>query len=212
VNLREHFIAISIHGGILLAICVLILATSCEKQPEPPPPDPVGDFFGEVQDGLDDAGVETITLITVDDHSGEGADLTRQIVQEIKSQLNQLEGISIIEYPGADLEEAFEEYEIVPEDGLSPEDAMDLALELNTGALMYAAIESEAPDVYFQVYTGETGAIVFADTLEDWPLPVERSQQDDLSGILDESGNEEPEADDPEEAPDDTGESGTTGD
>ena len=66
MQIRDHLFAISVHFGILICIGILVMATSC-GEPEPPPvePDLVRDFFDEVKDGFDEAGAETVIIITV---------------------------------------------------------------------------------------------------------------------------------------------------
>jgi len=186
VRIREHIFALSIHVGIILCIGILVTATSC-GEPEPPPvePDPVSDFFDNLQDGLDDAGAETVIVMTVIDNAGVGEDLPRQIFQEIQTQLDNLNSVSIVEQPRSAIEELFLQMDIDPLEGISPEQAMDLAARLETDALIFASVESDAPDVHIKIYSGSSGAVTFAETLQEWPLPV-TTTDDPMDDLFDE--------------------------
>lgn len=180
MRIRDHIIALTIHAGILLVALLLVLTTSCEKEEPPPEPDPVLVFFRDLQEGLDNALAESVTVIAVEDSIGAGDDLRRQVYQEIISQLYSLEFVAILEYPNSRLEAAFSRLGIDPKDGIAPEDVMALAQEFAADALLYASIESSTPDVHIKLYSAQNGAVVFAETLQDWQLPVSR----DL-GIMD---------------------------
>ncbi len=194
---RDHIFALMVHGGILFAIFVLVLATSCRQEPPPPEPDPVGDFFENLMDNFDEIAAESVTVIAVDDNIGAGDDLARQVYQEIQTELDRLGTIAIREFPKPFLEEKFSEMGIVPSNGISPEDAMALADDLNVDSLLYASIESETPDVHIKLYSRETGALIFAETLQAWPLSVSRQEKPaDLMGLTEE---EAPETETPEE-------------
>jgi hypothetical protein len=177
VKLSDHLFAIGVHGAILVVIVVLVTATSCQQKPPAATPDPVAVFFKQLLEGLDFAGAESVVVIAVDDNIGAGEDLQRQVLQEIQSRLHQLATVSILEYPKSVLEQKFTEMGITPADGISPPDAMRLASDLHADALLYASIESEAPDVHMKLYSGESGAVVFAETLQSWPLPVTKEEQ-----------------------------------
>jgi hypothetical protein len=177
LHLRDHLFAITVHGGILLAIFFLVIATSCQKEPPPPEPDPVGDFFEQMMDALDMEGVESISVIAVDNNSSADSSLQRQVLQEIQTELHNLEALTIREFPVSFLNQTFAEMGISPSDGISPDDAVELASDLNVNALLYASIESSAPDVYMKIYSGESGAVIFAETLEAWPLSVTRETE-----------------------------------
>ena len=208
LHLRDHLFAITVHGGILLAIFLLVLATSCKEEPPPPEPDPVGDFFEELMDALDLDGAESISVIAVDNNSTADSSIQRQVFQEIQTELDKLETLTIREFPTSFLEEQYAEMGITPSDGISPDDAVDLASELTADALLYASIESSAPDVHMKLYSGESGAVIFAETLEAWPLPVSREQDDGMSlpGIPEEEAlPEESETTEESESSDDTG-------
>jgi len=179
LHLRDHLFAITVHGGILLAIFILVVATSCEKEPPPPEPDPVGDFFDDLMEALDMEAIESISIIAVDNNTGSDSSLQRQVLQEIQTELHKLEMLTIREFPKSYLEEQFTEMGITPSDGVSPDDAVELASDLNAGGLLYASIESTAPDVHMKIYSGESGAVIFAETLEAWPLSVTRDQEDE---------------------------------
>jgi len=174
LKLRDHIFPFTVHGAILIVIAILLLATSCQKEPEEPEPDPAGDFFDEVLDALDEVGAESITIIAVDDNAGVGEDVQRQVYQEIQTQIHELETIAIIEHPTSELTAKFEEMGLVPYEGISPEEAVELAGELGVHSLLYASIESDAPDVHVKIYAAETGELAFAETLQAWPLPVAR--------------------------------------
>ncbi len=178
-----------VQGGILLAILCLVSFSSCQDPPPPPrEPDPVGDFFDDLQDGLDDSSADTITVIGVDDNSGSGPDLKRQVYQEIITQLHVLDSVEILEYPQPYLDNKFIEMGLNLADGISPEDAVSLAEFLVTGSLLYASIESDAPDVHIKVYSADNGGIVFAETLQEWPLPItEEEETFDIMGGMDEA-------------------------
>ncbi|MCK4721406.1 hypothetical protein KAU08_12125 [bacterium] len=186
MKLKESIFALMVHGGILLAILCLVSFSSCQDPPPPPrEPDPVGDFFDDLQDGLDDSAADTITVIGVDDNSGSKPDLKRQVYQEIITQLHILDSVEILEYPQPDLDNKFIEMEINLADGISPEDAVSLAEFLGAGSLLYASIESDAPDVHIKVYSADNGNIIFAETLQGWPLPITEEEEtfDILGGI-----------------------------
>lgn len=202
MKLKDSIFALMVQGGILLAILCLVSFSSCQDPPPPPrEPDPVGDFFDDLQDGLDDSSADTITVIGVDDNSGSGPDLKRQVYQEIITQLHILDSVEILEYPQPYLENKFMEMAINLADGISPEDAISLAEFLCTDSLLYASIESDAPDVHIKVYSAGNGGIVFAETLQDWPLPITEAEETfDIMG-----GSGEAEIDDIES-------SGTPGD
>ncbi len=192
LKLREHIFPFTVHGTILLIIAILLIATSCQKEPEPPEPDPVGDFFEELQDGLDDAGAESVTVIAVDDNIGVGEDIRRQVFQEIQAQIHELETVVIIEHPTSELEARYAEMGLIPSEGISPELAIELTEALGADALLYASIESEAPDVHIKLYAAETGAVVFAETLQAWPLPITQEAGGiDLLGMEGEETDEE---------------------
>jgi len=180
LHLRDHLFAITVHGGILLAIFILVIATSCKEEPPPPEPDPVGDFFEELMDALDLDGAESISVIAVDNNSTADSSIQRQVFQEIQTELDKLETLTIREFPMSFLEERYAEMGIMPSDGISPDDAVELASELNADALLYASIESSAPDVHMKLYSGESGAVIFAETLEAWPLSVSRDADSDM--------------------------------
>jgi len=184
VKLREHLFALTVHGGILIAIAILITATSCQPE-EPPPaePNPVGDFFNAMQAVMDDNAVESVTVIAVDDNSGSGEDLKRQVFQEIQARINALGTIAIIEHPTAYLQDKFTELSIIPSSGISPDLAQELAADLNADSLLYASIESDAPDVHIKLYSAGDGAVIFAETLQAWPLPVSRDDALDMFDI-----------------------------
>ena len=208
LHLRDHLFAITVHGGILLAIFILVLATSCKEEPPPPEPDPVGDFFEELMDALDLDGAESISVIAVDNNSIADSSIQRQVFQEIQTELHKLETMTIREFPVSFLEEQFTEMGITPSDGISPDDAIDLASDLNTDALLYASIESSAPDVHMKLYSGESGTLIFAETLEAWPLSVSRdenSEMDLFSTPDEEALPEESESTEESESSDDTG-------
>jgi hypothetical protein len=192
VKIHDNLFALIVHSGILLIICVLVLATSCQQPPPVPVPDPVGDFFDKISDSLDEAGSETIIVIAVDDNIGAGQDIKRQVYQEIQSRLHQLESANIIEYPSPVLDEKFREKDIVPSEGISPDEVKSLATELASDTLLYASIESSAPDVYIKIYSGETGAVIFAETLQKWPLPVEKAPEEmpSVPGALGEASSD----------------------
>jgi hypothetical protein len=177
VKINDHLFASLVHGGILLAILCLVMFSSCQK-PEPPPPEPnpVGDFFKEIQDALDTATATTISVLGVDDNCGAGTNLQRQVRQEIIAQLHNLESIEILEYPQTELDAKFVEMGIKLSDGISPENAVALATSLQAGALLYASIETTTPDVHVKVYSGTTGSIIFAETLQGWELPITENQ------------------------------------
>ena len=84
-----------------------------------------------------------------------------------------------------DLENKFMEMEINLADGISPEDAVSLAEFLGAGSLLYASIESDAPDVHIKVYSAGNGGIIFAETLQGWPLPITEVEEtfDIMGGI-----------------------------
>ncbi len=190
MQLRDHIFALSIHGGILLAICILVLVTSCGSEPPPPPePDPVTTYFKDLQIGLDETGAETVTVIAVEDNSGVGEAVQRQVYQEILAQLHELESIKILEYPQTDLEETFSEIGIEQVSRLSPDDAIELASELRADSLLYASIESNAPDVHIKIYSAENGAIVFAETLQAWLLPISKEEVDLFGELMGTSDN-----------------------
>ena len=184
VKLNDHIFASLVHGGILIAILCLVTISSCQEPPPPPrEPDPVGDFFEGLQDGLDEASADTVTILGVEDNSGTGPDLQRLVRQEILAELNQLETVQILEYPQTELDIKYIEMEITLSDGISPDKARALAESLMADALLYAAIESDAPDVHIKIYSAETGGIVFAETLQEWPLPItEEEETFDLLG------------------------------
>jgi hypothetical protein len=167
------------HTIIFAGIVSLLLILSCQKE-EVKEPDPARDFFKDIQTALDKAGVENITVIQVKDSADAGIDLQRQVLEEIQSRLHKLDSVGIIEYPQTRLEEAFGDQGITPSEGISPEDAKSLAGELQAGALLYASIESKTPDVHFKVYSGESGAIIFAETLAGWVLPVKKEEETPL--------------------------------
>jgi len=57
------------------------------------------------------------------------------------------------------------------------------------------SIESSTPDVYFKVYSGGNGAVIYADTLEQWTLPVKiESEPDQFSAEGEVEAEAEPEA------------------
>lgn len=172
LRLRDHLFAILVHGGILAVIAVLVLTTSCGQKAKPLELSPAELFFRDISDALDKAGAETVTVIQVNDSANAGTDLKRQVLEETQSQLHKLKGVGILEYPQSRLEGVFQQLNITPPDGISPEDAKALAAQLQTSALLYASIESKTPDVHFKIYSGETGAIIFANTLSGWQLPV----------------------------------------
>jgi hypothetical protein len=174
-----------IHAGILLVALMLVLSTSCQKEEPPPEPDPVADFFKDLQKGLDNALAESVTVIAVEDSIGAGDDLRRQVYQEILSRLYDLDVVAIIEYPSSRFQAAFSRLAIVPRDGIAPEDVIELAKEFTADALLYASIESSAPDVHFKLYSAATGAVVFAETLQNWKLSVSRTE-----GLTDLLGDE----------------------
>lgn len=190
VKLKDSIFALMVHGGILLAILCLVSFSSCQDPPPPPrEPDPVGDFFDDLQDGLDDSSADTITVIGVEDNSDSGPDLKRQVYQEIITQLHILDSVEILEYPQSDLDNKYKEMGIILADGISPEDAVSLAEFLGAESLLYASIESEAPDVHIKVYSAENGGIIFAETLQDWPLPItEEEEVFDIMGGIGEAG------------------------
>jgi hypothetical protein len=164
---------------ILAGIVSLLLVISCNKE-EVKEPDPAQDIFRQIKSVLNTAGAETIAVIQVKDSAGAGPDLQRQVLEEIQSQLHKLGGVGIVEYPQSRLEQTFNSIGITPSEGISPEDAVALARELQTGALLYASIESKTPDVHFKVYSGESGAIIFAETLAGWVLPVKKQEETPL--------------------------------
>jgi len=165
---------------VILA-CVAISLVSCgPKTPPPKEPDPVAIFFREILTALDSATAESVIVIEVDDPANAGNDIKRRVFNEIQTKLHDLRTIKIIEYPKSRIEAAFEQYGIVPSDGISPQDAMKLASEFNADALLYASIESKAPDVYIRLYSGQTGEVVFAKTLSKWQLPVTPDTTDSL--------------------------------
>ncbi|HEX9744791.1 MAG TPA: hypothetical protein VGB30_05135 [bacterium] len=179
---EDNLLAFLVHTSILLAISLVAMNTSCaqEEPPPPPEPDPVETFFEEIQAGLDSIAAETVMIIGVEDSIGAGTDLQRQIFQEIQSRLYELESITILEYEDPELGSKFEELGINPAEKISPDKAADLADVLKTDAMLYASIESTVPDVHFKIYSGETGAVVFADTLQGWVLPVTSSGPDEF--------------------------------
>jgi hypothetical protein len=184
LKINDRLFASLVHGGILLAIFCLVMFSSCQK-PESPPaePNPVGDFFKEIQDVLDTATAKTITILGVDDNCGAGLDLQRQVRQEIIAQLHNLESIEILEYPQSELDAKFVEMGIKLSEGISPENATELAGSLEADTLLYASIETTTPDVHVKVYSGTTGSIIFAKTLQGWELPItENAALLDLSG------------------------------
>ncbi len=172
-----------VHGGILLAICIIVLTTSCGTEPPAQTPDAVSGYFHKLQSSLDSTGAETVVVIAVDDNAGAGQDLQRKVFQEIQAQLQNIKSASVLEYPRSVLDEKFRTLGINPQDRISPEAAISLAKDLQADALLYASIESSAPDVHIKLYSGETGAVIFAETLQAWPLPV--TKQEDTTGILD---------------------------
>ncbi len=173
------------------------------KGPPPKEPDPAGDFFDDLQESLDNAAAESVTVIAVDDSVDAGENLQRQVYQEIQSRLYELETVGILEYPKSQIESQFEQMGIVPSDGISPDDAISLAQEFKADALLYASIESKAPDVHFKVYAAETGAVIFSDTLEEWQLPISAAEEEvfDLFDLEDTSDATET---DEESVPDET--------
>jgi hypothetical protein len=190
--------------------CLSIIAVSCEKDgPPQKEPDPVSDFFRGFLDALDTAMAESVIIIKVDNPVGAGEDVERQVYHEIQSRINNLGTIRIIEYPKSQIEAAFEQYGIVPSEGISPQDAKRLAQEFQTDALLYASIESKAPDVYFRLYSGESGEVVFAKTLSDWQMPItpETEEEPDTLDLGDTTGGETTEAGETTG----TGETGGTG-
>jgi hypothetical protein len=186
---RDHLFALAVHGGIIFAIAILITVSSCQPAAPPPPePDPVASFFKEIQTTMDDEAAESVTVIGVDDNTGRNENLKRQIFQEIQAQLHALGSFSIIEQPTSVLEAKFTELGITPSSGISPDDAKQLARELNADVLLYASIESSAPDVHIKLYSAETGSVIFAETLQAWPLPVSRDKEEDLTGLFGDEG------------------------
>ena len=180
MKLRDHIFAVLIHGGILAVIAVVVLTTSCQKE-KAPDPEPAQIFFRDIKDALNKASLDKITVIQVNDSIGVGPDLSRQIMEEVQSRLHKLDGIEILEYPQSRLESIFRDLKIKPSEGISPDDAKALASELGATALLYASIESKTPDVHFKVYSGQTGTVIFANTLAGWDLPVKNG--DSASGI-----------------------------
>lgn len=174
MNLREHIFAILIHGGILAVIAALVLVTSCQGKPTEAKPDPTKAFFKDIQHALDKVSADTITVIQINDSIEAGPDLRRQVFQEIQSCLHELKDISILEYSQSHLEQIFKDEKITPSEGISPDNAKELAEKLNAKALLYASIESKAPDVHFKIYSGETGQIIFAKTLSGWKLSIQK--------------------------------------
>lgn len=195
VQIRDHIFAVSVHIGIIICIGILVLVTSCGK-PEPPPadPDPVADFFKEIQSSFDEVTAETVIVIGILDNAGVGDDITRQVFQEIQTQLNKLGGVTILEQPTAKLDSIFQEHQIDPKEGISSEKAIELGEALQVDAMLLASVESDAPDVHVKVYATSTGAVVFAETLQEWPLPVTETR-DPLMDELLEGSSEEPAGD-----------------
>ena len=157
---------VSIHLRFLAAIVLLPLA-SCSSKPTVVP-DPAKDFFKKIQDALELAGAKDVTVIAVTDAVNAGPDLKRQVLEEIQSRLHALDGIGILEYPQSRLDTEFKNLNVIPSDGIAPEDAKALAGKLQTTSLLYASIESSVPDVHFKVYSGSTGQIICADMLSGW--------------------------------------------
>ena len=184
LQIRNHLFALMVHGGILLAIFILVTATSCQQAAPPPEPDPAGDFFKALMEALDMEGAESVAVIAVDDSVTSDPNLKRQVFQEIQTELHKLETVTIREFPGQILQQKFTEMAIVPSDGISPDDAVRLASDLDVMALLYASIESSAPDVYIKIYSGDTGAVVFAETLKAWPLPVTREEESEAEEFV----------------------------
>ena len=172
----------------LIAAFYSLVVMSCkEPPPEPKPPDPVGDFFDEMMDGFDGAMAESVIVIMVNDAADAGETMQRQVLQEIHSQLYLLETVRIIPAPQSQINAAFEQYDVEPMEGIAPEGAVSLALEFQADSLLYASIESKAPDVYFQLYSGDSGDIVFSKTLSAWELPITEEEVpfDPLLGLDD---------------------------
>jgi hypothetical protein len=144
--------------------------TSCKEKA--PDPDPAQLFFRGVKDALAKASLDKVTVIEIDDSAAVGPDITRQVKEETLTRLHKLDGIEIMEFPESDLESTFAELKIKPSEGISPDDAKAIASKLGVGAILYASIESKTPDVHFKVYSGQTGTVIFADTLSGWVLPV----------------------------------------
>ena len=181
MQLRDHLLALIVHGGILLAICIIVLTTSCGKEAPAQTPDAVAGYFRKLQSSLDSTGAESVVVIAVDDNAGAGQDLQRKVFQEIQAQLQNIKSASVLEYPRSVLDEKFRTLGIDPKDRISPEAAISLAKDLQADALLYASIESSAPDVHIKLYSGETGAVIFAETLQAWPLPV--TKEEDTTGL-----------------------------
>lgn len=178
MKIRENIFAVAVHASILLIALVLVLTSSCQKEAAPPPePEPIDAFFKSMLKGLDEAAAESITIIAVDDSVGAGEDLARQVYQDIQSRLHALGTLTIFEFPTNELKAAFEELGVKPSDGIAPEQAVELAKKLNSNALLYASIESKTPDVYVRIYSGETGAVIFSETLSSWPMSVKREEE-----------------------------------
>jgi len=196
VRIRDHIFAVSVHIGIIICIGILVLVTSCGK-PEPPAgePDPVADFFREMQSSFDEITAETVIVIGVLDNAGVGNDISRQVFQEIQTQLNKLGGVTILEQPAARLESIFREQEIDPKEGISSEKAMELGKALQVDAMILASVESDAPDVHIKIYATSTGAVIFAETLQEWPLPVTETADPLMDELLG-GESEEPAKDD----------------
>ncbi|MCX6645034.1 MAG: hypothetical protein NTY09_01545 [bacterium] len=193
MKINDHLFASIVHGGILLAIFCLVMFSSCKKPIPTPEPNPVADFFKEIQDVLDTATAKTITILGVDDNCAAGPNLQRQIRQEIIAQLHNLESIEILEYPQSELDAKFVEMGTKLSEGISPENATELAGSLEADTLLYASIETTAPDVHIKVYSGTTGAIIFAETLQGWQLPITASNAPlDLGGGTTTSENPPP--------------------
>jgi hypothetical protein len=188
MTFRDHIIALAINGGIIAAIAILILTTSCSKAA--PVPDPAETMFSSVKKALTTDGAKSVTVIAVIDSVDAGEDIQRQVHEEILSQLHSLKDIEILEYPDSQLNDEFKTMNISPVDGISPEAAVKLAEELKTGALLYASIESKTPDVHFKVFSGKTGGIIFAEMLAKWTLPVTVKEEAPVSPLSDASGKD----------------------
>jgi hypothetical protein len=158
---------------LMITIAILLLTSglvSCkEKAPEP---GKVELFFRQIRNAVESDGATNVVVVQVNDSVGAGPDIERQVLEEIQSQLHAMQSVGIIEYPQSELEAAFRNLSVSPSDGISPANAMALAQQLSAGALLYASIESKAPDVYFKIYSGESGAVIFSNTLAGWLLPV----------------------------------------
>jgi hypothetical protein len=133
--------------------------------------DPV-DFFITLEDVLSENSLASIAIVEITDPINNDRHKIRNVRQATMEQLSLMLDIAVREVSEKRAALVMGDLKGTASMGLDPESVMDMGIQLNVDALLFASIESNQNDVFFKAYSTMSGDVIFSDTLQKWQLPV----------------------------------------